>query len=161
MADFEGTLEECIAKFGEIAREYFKALHDESKKGIERFGAQMERDMVMAAPIGSTRQLMQGITHRTEETPEGEIVGKAGVPKEHPAGEYVIFVVCGTGRRGAASGFDVPADVYHPKYHSYNMNWPGMAANPFPYEVLKRNSELFKKIMRECRDKAIRRAVKG
>lgn len=162
MADFEGSFGECFKHMTGTIREYFIALHEENKIAVEEMGVQMERDMVMAAPVGETGQLIKGITHRTEELENGDIEGVAGIPKEHPAGEYFAFMVFGTGRRGAISaallGLKVPADYHHPKYDHYNPDWPGMSANPFPYEALAKNKPFFRKLLERAHKRAAERA---
>lgn len=162
---FEGSFEECIAEMTLKFRIYYRIWHEEELKAVQEFAALMEREMVMACPIGDTKQLVKSITHRVEIDADGNIIGMVGVPGDTPAGTYFCFVVFGTGRRGAQSaaflGLRVPKDFHHSKYHSYNEAWPGMAANPFPYEVLARNKPLFKQMLKAAHQRAAERLSAG
>ena len=147
---FEGTWEECLDRLAGDVRKFWQAFKEEYRKQAEIDAAQVERDAILEAPIGKKKSgakaagkhMVHDITHRIEETEE-DIIAKVGVPKEAPSGEYVAFVNFGTGRRGAISAaflrLKVPEDYYHPKYHDYNPNWPGMAANPFLFRALNMN----------------------
>jgi HK97 gp10 family phage protein len=163
MAEFEGELSQCLAAFGNLTHEFINIFAEELVVAWEITAAEIERTAKMNVSVdksqkGHSHHLQSEIIHRViRDLKTHNIIGQVGVPKESPAGEYVAFVEFGTGKRGAESGVEVPDSYHHPKYDHYNLEWPGMYAEPFLYPAIKANENFLMKQIIAAYNRAAKR----
>jgi HK97 gp10 family phage protein len=163
MAEFEGELSECLAAFGNMTIEFINIFAEELVVAWEKTAAEIERTAKMNVSVdksikGHSHHLQSEIIHRViRDAQTHNILGQVGVPKESPAGEYAGFLEFGTGKRGAESGVEVPEDYHHPKYDHYNLEWPGMSADPFLYPAIKSNEDFLMKQIIDAYNRAAKR----